>query len=538
MAHSKSTTYFFEVFLPNEGETENALEIAVLSHESGAVRPQVYLHSFLRPASLSRVRWGSAAAMGITRELISGMADLPSLADIMQRRYLKDLTVVCFDKREEPYRSMCAPAFIAYSIVDEWRAAFDGNSQALSCETLKDMLAYIGWPTEDGNRHYTPLMLRIHAMAAVWEYLEARKRLTDREVGGSHSSLWPLPSVDGQWFSSRPRSLSDIPRVELDEFFSFNLLDHLDWFRVNVYGHDWVFGRKLAIDPHPLPGQEPITEYTFNKMSFQMQLWVLIYYTVFEQKGAFAAEIAASGGKISRLRSEVKSSFIPFFIMHLEDFLSAEEKQRLIHAILHQLLSDRGSKNTFVSYDFARLSREEHRKGHRDTEYTLISEPDDQPIKSFYEIRGNTGQVLYRKYEITGTGSERSFCANFVYHKLSEFNAECKDPFSPLWCDKSARDWIHYITGHTFAEICRTPRPNDPHDLSSVQSFLLRLIPRVTSKYAAHLYESLRTIVDEINSLASNRHYRKQFCFMGISIEVVVTPKTQRSFLDRILKLD
>ena len=60
--------YFVGVCLPNESEPEQTLEVGILSwSERPNERPRVYVHTYLRPASVSRVRWSNAEMMNISR---------------------------------------------------------------------------------------------------------------------------------------------------------------------------------------------------------------------------------------------------------------------------------------------------------------------------------------------------------------------------------------------------------------------------------------------------------------------------------------
>lgn len=121
---SKSPAIFFvDAYTPNEGEMGLCLEYGVLRWSSNKNdRPEVYVHSFLKPATTpNRVRWSNASVeMKISRDFIENNRDLPTIEDMIEADYLKGRSVVCFDAAVEPFYSLLSNSSAVVSIVQLW----------------------------------------------------------------------------------------------------------------------------------------------------------------------------------------------------------------------------------------------------------------------------------------------------------------------------------------------------------------------------------------------------------------------------------
>ena len=99
MPKKSATLFFVEAYTPNEGEPALSLEYGVLRWSTRENdRPNVYVHTYLKPATPSRVKWPVASIeMKITRNLIDNKGDLPEMDDMLAESYLDQKKLVCFD---------------------------------------------------------------------------------------------------------------------------------------------------------------------------------------------------------------------------------------------------------------------------------------------------------------------------------------------------------------------------------------------------------------------------------------------------------
>lgn len=90
MPKKSATLFFVEAYTPNEGEPALSLEYGVLRWSTRENdRPNVYVHTYLKPATPSRVKWPVASIeMKITRNLIDNKGDLPEMDDMLAESYL------------------------------------------------------------------------------------------------------------------------------------------------------------------------------------------------------------------------------------------------------------------------------------------------------------------------------------------------------------------------------------------------------------------------------------------------------------------
>lgn len=538
---SKSPVYFVDVCLPNEGEPDLSLEIGVLRWSANRdERPEVYIHGFLQPKHPARVRWANAEEMGITRDFITRQKGLPSISDIVAADFLKSRRVVCFNPSQEPWQSLVNNADTVVSIQELWAEIYHDDEKAMKCQRLSQMLEFLGLPTYDHDNHcYTPLLQHLHATAALWFLLEHFKEEPDNlkiREGFKFSTVWPLPPSKESWFTGNPKELSDIPSGEIDDFFSENLGDNLDWYNLIMYTHDWVFNRKGTVDLGDLPGQSEMAEFIFGKVfDLRMKLWVLIYYALYAHKNNYSKEIAHAGGVFSKVSPAIREDFTNFLLKHLQDFLSNKQKSLLIRGIIHQSMRER-SKAPFENYDFDTLSREK-REGEHPTLFFRHQSPHNCNVKCFWEIHNSNETVLFRRYEISGRGFERQACIDAVNVLLREFMQETRDPFSAYWTTPSVHSWIKFITGISWSEFSRAPKFAELPEISAGRHELASMIDEESFVYRKALQQNLVNIITAINGDEGRDETIKRFAFQGTSIEVKVTRKAQLPLLKRLLRM-
>ncbi|MGN0908935.1 MAG: hypothetical protein ACI4NA_04880, partial [Succinivibrio sp.] len=378
---AKRKIYFAGAFLPNEGEPEQALEMAVLEWQVGDSEsapvslntlPRVYMHSFICPRYLGRVRWGNAEENGLDgRKLRKHAGSFPTVEDLLNEDYLRGRDVVVFDDSKEPLHSMVARASSVESVSQMWARTFaeEGDEQAREVTRLPQMLEYLGFPSVQSQlqhtSHYTALILELYAMAAVWSVLE-EIRLHTRKIKTVRGSLplsqvWPVKEPQPEWFDGTRTTLGSIPAREIDAFFSRDMQDYIDWRRTCIYVNDWVFRRSrenMSSLRDPADRDRLIEQIFCKVLDLRMQLWVLVFYSVFEGKTDYARQIAMRDGVLSALPSSARSDFAAFMASHLQDFLDPTQKRRLLAEIISHYLLWKSSQ-PFEAYDFAKLSREQ-----------------------------------------------------------------------------------------------------------------------------------------------------------------------------------
>ena len=430
---SQKACYFLDILLPNENEPELSVEIGVLRWSGKMVdRPEVYVHSFLRPQNFTRVRWANVASKGILRNQIEGQK-LPTIDDMVNSDYLKHKRVVCFNDKVEPWKSLTKNSLEVNSIVTLWNLVFEKNEEALNCQNLQQMLEFVGLPSQCHENHgYTQLLCDLHAMAALWFVLElllSNKSNVIENAQALCEPLWPLPQVPQKWFENNPQSFKDLSKEQVLDFFSENLAHRLNWTNLSIFAYDWVYNRPNRQPVEELEGFYELSDYIFNKMlTFRVRLWILIFFTVFGHKIRQAREVALNNGRFEKLSPAVRDNFSHFVISHLDDFLDDTQKRSIIHALIKQSLQKR-SKATFESFNFDEISKMEDSRRY----FCDSFGPEDSNIKCVFEIRDAMQSILYRRYIITGQGQEREMCAEFLNQALHSFMIEVKNSLSSFW---------------------------------------------------------------------------------------------------------
>lgn len=556
---ARNRVFFLGVYSPNEGEPDLSLELAILhwkrprslaspassEHPEPEKRlPEMYVHSFLRPKYPARVRWVSAAEKGIEKDFILGNPKLPTVADLQGVNFLKGRRVVCFDPSQEPLHSLTAGSEVVESVSERWAKFFSDNEEALKCTSLREMLEYLGLPAQNtAPTRYTPLIQEVFATAAVWRFLEenGQSAQVHTTVAAPVSSpFWPLPETPLKWFEGEPKKLSDISKNELAKFFSGSIDNCLDWYHMNMYVSDWVFRRRKMPDTayNDLEGQSDMAAFIFNQvLELKMQLWILIYYSIYAHKTDYAREIALHGGNLSQISRSARSNFAAFILLHLEDFLDYSQKILLMRSIVHGFLRQK-ARDPFEPYDFDQLYRDQKNNtttaaGSSSRYYFKILGPENYRIACFKEITDSRFIARYRRYEISGHGSERSACAAFVEQMFRKLLQEVKDPFSCYWTSRELHNWIQYISGIAWSELAGRPKINENEVLVRLRHELHELILQESQPYVDALRRRLISDINTINR-APYQEFSDKFNFMGLSVEFVVTNKSQTPFLKRI----
>ncbi|WP_294567066.1 hypothetical protein [uncultured Succinatimonas sp.] len=529
----KSALYFLDFYNPNDGELDTALEVGVLRWDQKEERPSVYLHTFLRPQNPSRVRWANALDHGISRKLIMD-GNFPTLQEVLNCNFLRDKQVVCLNPGIEPCRSFVRKAISVQGIVNTWQEVFRQNEDIAKLIRPSQMLEYLGLPVKDeSNTRYTPLLCRLHSLVAIWFFLSLYKNNPQslKQGGLPITTLWPLPSVSDVWFENNPQSFKEISPAAIKRFFSDGLADNLNWYALSVFSHDWVFKRQSLPDIAHLKNLDAMADFVFNRvLNLQMKLWVLIYYSIYDKKVKYAQEIALHEGNILSMPQAIREDFTAFFIRHLEDFLSTDQKRQLIRSMVHHYLKERAEEH-FESYNYDALYR--HNSKDRLSPLMFRSDsPQGSFVKCFKEIKKGNNQILYRRYEISGNRHDRQCCIDRINELFNHFMREVHDPLSCYWSNAPLRQWIQYITGIPWDEYAKIPRPNDPQYLLASRAFLKQVILEERTPWLDELKSTMMKVVEEINA-AIDGTYCRQFTFQGISIEVVVS-KEQGSFFKRL----
>ncbi len=550
---AKRKIYFAGAFLPNEGEPEQTLELAVLEWQVGdadsapvslKTLPRIYMHSFVCPRYPARVRWGNVDENGLDgRSLRKHAGSFPLIEDLLAEDYLRGRDVVVFDDAKDPIHSMVSHASSVECVSQMWARAFsEGDEQAREITRLPQMLEYLGFPSVQSQlqhtEHYTALILELFATAAVWSVLE-ELRLHARKVKTVRGSLplsqvWPVKEPPADWFDDSCTTLESIPAREVDAFFGREMQDYIDWRRTCIYLNDWVFRRSrenLSSLRDPDDRDRLIEHIYRNVFDLRMQLWSLVFYSVFEGKKDYACQVALNDGRLATLPSSARSDFAAFMASHLQDFLDPRQKRQLLSEIIsHYLLWK--SRQPFEEYDFAALSREQQRNP-SDRRYFLREGPENVRVKCFREIATGDKVVRYRCYEISGRGAERDTAVMWVNELFRMFMEEIKNPFSHFWTIPATHKWIRCITGVSWDAIARQPRINESPAVMKVRSLVSQVISEESLGYVRSLRSHLAADIARINS-SPEAEFTDRFAFMGVSVEIVVVNRSQTPLLKRL----
>ncbi|HAO92197.1 MAG: hypothetical protein ACI4M7_05165 [Succinivibrio sp.] len=541
MFQPNSVIYFVDAYTPNEGEPELSLEYGVLRwNREQSDRPEVYVHTYLRPeTSIHRVRWPNAQSyMKIDRDFIEGNLNLPTLNDMIEEDYLNGKNVVCFDASVEPFYNLTGNSLNIQSILYMWNTLYSDDENALKCTTIDEMCEYIGMlPDDKANTNYTPLLKRLTKMACLWSLLSEVERnpkcRRSLNSGGIQFNLvWPLPASSENWFDNDPKSLSELSDQEITNFFNSNLADRIDWFKMSMYAADWLYNRKKRSGSDDLKGKKELVEFVFNKvLSFKMQMWVLIFYSLYYHQKEVALEIALAHGDLRQLSPVALESFTDFVIDNLDVFLDAQQKHHLLSSLVTQSL-EKNSEAQFQHYDYVNLKKKA--QGFDGPQYFFYdcSYKDGAPVV-YRQITNGSGKTVYRYYLIKAKGKDRALNCEFIIKKLKEFYIEAQDVFCPIWLDHDIKLWLQFIIGFDYATLATTGTHNDPRDLVEARLALKKIIEKCAYKYMVGLFETLQSVIKDIQL---NDVSKSPICFsfQGISIEVCLQANKQ-NFLQRLI---
>lgn len=534
--------YIVDVFVPNRGEPESALELTILRVVDPETLPQVYVHTYIRPELniLSRIHWSYAASYGISRDQILG-SDYPTFHEIVNADYLRDKSVVCLCENFEPIQTLVAHAQQCYSLLNMWQEVFAGDEDAGQIAELEQMLSYMGLPTQDAsNCHYTPLMKRCRAQIAVWMYLFACMRQNSRPPRGFNENaktvFWPLDNIPEPWYDPQARDFTDIPPEAIAEYFSERLPEFVHWSAVRLYGNDWRFARERNFEVK-IVDQDAMLNFIFYRLfDLPKRLMVLTFYALCEQRTLYARVIALHQGQFNTLQTSVKEDFGAFVISHLTDFLLTKQKHDIIRALVDQVLQAKFEQPQ-TNYDFDELykkhelnQRQRSKERAKGSYFSPAYGTDEDLIfvRKHLELNRNIfwyqelrlqDEVLLRRFIIKGNDAERDECIDHINAKIEELIGEAKTPLASCWLNAGLKQWIEFITGFAWSELSNVPKPGDAPSLSSARRTIQEIIAQRSRRYYQAYISNLRKVTAGIDATQEGEHTILAFMFQGIAYE-------------------
>ena len=533
-----SAIYIVDVYVPNEGEPESALELSILRINDLDSRPSVYVHSYIMPSNyhLARIRWSDAHSYGISQELFRN-AIWPSLSDLVAADFLKDKQVVCFCSNLDPVQTLVQNCDNCFSMLNSWQEVFAGNEYASSLTTYSQMLDYMGLDRQDfSNTGYTASLKRAHAYIAIWLYLyNCTQAQVQPEYGDNslaQNGFWPLASVPSPWYDVNVKEFSDIPFEAISQYFSQSLPDYINWSSMCIYVHDWIFGRQRNYDIK-LSNQDYMLNFIFYRLfNLKKRILVLSFYSLYNQRVDYARIIALHDGQFSTLTRYVKEDFASFMLSHLDDFLSGQQKKDIIRALVKEVLQDRFTKPMErAGYeDMLALENNHKLENNHNTHIEKKSLELNKNIVWYKEIAIKQ-EIIYRCFVIKGSLQERNECIDHVNQKIGELLTEAKNPFASCWLSEDLKEWIQAITGFTWSDLSRAQKQTDSESLKNTRNTIKEIIIDNYKKYLVSYKENFKKVVTEINDLPDNERTKFCFSFMGITHEVVVDKIEDASLL-------
>ncbi|MGN1281573.1 MAG: hypothetical protein ACI4UM_06675 [Succinivibrio sp.] len=538
MPQKSSELFFVDAYSPNRGEPGLCLEYGVLrwSNNNGeSERPEVYIHSYLKPTTPGRINWSSAfSEMKISSDYIDEHPELPTIDDMIDTDYLKGRKAVCFNEDDDPFYSLVSQCSEVISIQKLWAHLYEDDESALACNTLNKMCDYIGVPPDNReNTNYTPLLKRLHKMVALFFLLQgiakAPKKHRKMSSGGMQfTHIWPLPSTQNSWFGHEASSFAELSDEEINVFFNGNLADRIDWYKMSMYAYDWVYNRDTSKSKTDLFGRQDMSIFIFNEvLSFQMQMWVLIFYSIYTHRQETARQIALSRGNFVNIKTALVEHFSNFIIDNLDAFLNSVQKTRLVASLISQSLSANAGKQ-FEHFDYDSLRKKALGRHTGPKMYFTENNPHSPSQSCHKEIRDSLGKVIYIRYEVKGRGRNREENKLIIVNKLKELYNSASNPFSDIWLPNELKLWIQYITGCSFSDITRISKATDSEHLQEVRTTLRKIIEQCAYSYLKALYDQAGRIVSLIQD-DSVEHEPVKFNFQGISIEVTFESASKSS---------
>lgn len=515
--------YIVDVYVPNEGEPESALELSILRLNAVHGRPRVHVHTYIMPGSyhLARIRWSDAVKHGITQDMFRDTF-WPTLSDLINADYLKGAEVVCFCSNIEPVQTLVKNSSFRFSILNRWQEVFAGDAVASSFTTCAQMLEYMGLDPEDhSNTGYTASMKRAHAYLAIWSYLWQCSNFQVRPPAGyttfSQNPYWPLVNVPDPWYQGDPKELTEIPSAALQDYFSDRLPDYVNWSNMCIYGNDWSFGRSRSVDVQ-LTNQDVMINFIFYKLfNLRTRLLVLAFYSLYNKKTEYARIIALHQNHFNTLKNHIKDDFASFVISHLDDFLTGKQKKKIISALVNSALQSKFEEpEEQLNYTF--LKRNADRKVMSFDELTLSKNNSIQ----WYRQISTKEDVIYRCFTIMGSPDERNDCIDNINEKIGQLLTEAKDPFAQCWLRQDLKEWIEYITGFTWIELARPAMATDSGSLTDTRNTIRGIISERSRPFLRSYVGNFRTVIDSINETKDGEKTTFCFSFMGTTYDIVV----------------
>lgn len=529
-----SDLYFLDFYLSNEGEIDTTLEFAILRWSQNEQRAYVYAHSFINPKVLSRVRWSNALEIGIKKSQFE-QNNYPFLEEILELDLLKDKFVICLNPSAEPAKAFLQNATSSIGLLNHWCQIFSENEEALKCTKPSQMLEFIGLPVNnDTQTFYTPLMVRLFSFIAIWQYLEENKsnkrKINKLKQSITISPVWPLEQVDFSLFEQQYSSLEQIEPALLSKVLSNNVADYVDWYYLSKFDHSWLINKKRSFNFNNLEGKERMAEFIFNKLfDFKLQLLVLIYYALYEEKSSLALKLAKMHNQFFDLDRSEREDFALFLVGNLGEFLKGNEKRALLRSIIHHTINT-DKKETFFDYNFEELYKYQKDK------YTFNSICLKNTSKKIFKEICLDNRVIYRYYELSGNSEQIALCDMQINDLFKRFYNEISDPFSSYWVNSQVKEWVEHITGYSWDIIVADANSYDNELVTNIKEFIANTINDSKKKLVQQFKEQLTKIILDIRQvIASKRdYYEYTFCFRGISIKIVYK-RTKDSFIKRLL---
>lgn len=534
----ESSLYIVDVFVPNPGEPESALELTILRVMDSDTLPQVYVHTYIRPEPhiANRIHWNVAANFGLDRAQIMG-SDYPTLHELIKADYLRDKFVVCWCSSLEPLQTIVANAHHCYSLINMWQEVFEGDEDAGQISELSQMLDYMGLPPHDSsNCHYTKAMKRCRAQIAIWLYLFACRRQELRPARGfnacSKTVFWPIDNINDPWHDPHAKELTDIPPQAICDYFSERLPEYVPWQRVRLYGDDWRFQRERIFEVK-LGEQDAMLDFIFYKLfELPKRLMILTYYALCQERTNYARLIALHQGQFNTMSTSIKEDFTAFVIAHLTDFLLTQQKHDLIRALVKQALqSDYDQLSVKIDFDeiyqtYEQRKRDKERaKGsyynhiyREDEDQTFVRErlESNHNIIWYREIRMRD-RVMLRHFTICGNDNERDECIDHINAKIEELIGLAQNPMAPCWLNPKLKTWIECITGFAWSELDHVPRPSDAPSLTAARNTIRDIIAQSSRPYYNSYISNLKQVIAAINETQEGERNVLVFSFQGIS---------------------
>lgn len=553
--------YIVDVYVPNEGEPDSALELTILRVIDPETPPQVYVHTYIRPEQhiLNRIRWNHAQSYGIERSMIQD-SDYPSFKELLGADYLSDKVVVCFCSSFEPLQTLLANCHGCYSLLNMWQDVFAGHDDASQVNSVEQMLEYMGLPTQDSsNSHYTRCMKRCRAMMSIWLYLFTCKSDQLRPERGqsehAQSLFWPMQNIPDPWYDPNAKELTDIPEQAICDYFSERLPEYVHWNNVCLYDQDWRFQRECNFEAKAVE-QDAMLNFIFYRLfSLPKRLMVLTFYALCQKRTDYARIIALHQGQLNTLQTSVKEDFAAFVILHLTDFLLTKQKRDIICALVEQVMQDKFERQR-STFDFDELYKKhelqqkqraktrargsyfnQNRSETEDMSFVRERLSSSRNIFWYRELKLQD-EVLLRRFTIMGSNEERDECIDLISAKLNELIAEAKNPFSSCWLSPSLKQWIEFITGFAWSDLAHMPRPNDAPSLIDARNTLREIIAKRAHPYIEAYISNLKKAIEEINQIPEGNQTVVAFMFQGINYEFDVNKSVAATgFFGKLRKL-